>query len=89
MITSLPLKSFTEEVEKALLRSLSPVKKDESNEAVDFLDSFLSNIKSENIPTVLSSASGEDSKLASFPVPTPDGKISMTSIQPLLLNVTR
>ena len=76
-------------MEKALLRSLSPVKKDESNEAVDFLDSFLSNIKSENTPTVFSSTSGEDSKLASFPVSTPDGKISMTSIQPLLLNVTR
>ncbi|KAF8805134.1 hypothetical protein BYT27DRAFT_7258250 [Phlegmacium glaucopus] len=40
-----------EEVERALLRSLSPVKKDESNEAVDFLNSFLPNIKSEEQPT--------------------------------------
>ena len=29
-------------MEKGLLRSLSPVKNDESNEAMDFLNSFLS-----------------------------------------------
>ena len=33
---------FIEEVEKFLLRSLSPVKKDESNEMIDFLKLLLS-----------------------------------------------
>jgi hypothetical protein len=59
-----------EEVERNLLRSLSPVKKDESNEAVNFLSSFLPNIKSEE---VFPSSSREDSRTISRTASTFDG----------------
>ena len=42
-------------MEKGLLRSLSPVKNDESNEAMDFLNSFLST--SEEKPMIFPSKS--------------------------------
>jgi len=52
---------FIDEVATALLRSLSPAKKDEPTEAVDFLNSFLSHVKSEEKPTLVF-PSREDSK---------------------------
>ena len=69
---------FIEEVEKALLRSLSPVKKDESNEVIDFLNSFLS--KSEEKPITFPSIHQEDSNSKSCTVSsTFDGRTSSTS----------
>jgi hypothetical protein len=78
---------FLEEVEKALLRSLSPVKKDESNEAIDFLNSFLS--KSEEKRMVFPSISREHSKTISRTASTFDGRISSTSIEYSFLNLSK
>ena len=49
-------------MEKNLLRSLSPVKKDESNETTDFLNSFLST--SEEKPMIFPSKSISESRTA-------------------------
>jgi hypothetical protein len=76
-------------VEKALLRSLSPVKKYESNEAIDeFLNSVLS--KSEEKPIMFPpSIHREDSISISRTASTFDGRISSTSIETLsFLNVS-
>jgi hypothetical protein len=65
---------FIEEMEKSLLRSLSPVKKDESNEAINFLNSVLS--KTEENPMIFPSIHREDSKSISRTASTFDGRIS-------------
>lgn len=59
-------------MERALLRSLSPIKKGESNEGVNF-NSSLSNVKSEEDSIVFPSTSREDSKTISRTASTFDG----------------
>jgi hypothetical protein len=59
--STLTISLFTEEREKALLRLL-PIKKVESNEAVDFLSS-IPNVKREEKSVVLPSTSRGDSTL--------------------------
>ena len=68
-------------MEKAFLHSVSPVKKDESNEAIDFLNSFLSKSE-EKRPMVLPSVHREDSKsILSRTASTFDGGIPPISIE--------
>jgi hypothetical protein len=55
-------------MEKSFLRSLSPVKKDESNEAIDFLNSVL--FKNEEKPSI----HREDSRTISRTASTFDSK---------------
>jgi hypothetical protein len=73
-------------VEKGLLRSLSPIKKDESNEAIDFLNSFLST--SEEKPMMFPSIHQEDSKSISRTAEAFDGRISSTSIEDSFLKMS-
>ena len=64
------------------MRSVSPVKKDESDEAIGFLNSFLSKSE-EKRPMVFPSIHQEESKPMSRTASTFDGRIPSTSIETL------